>query len=58
MTNLSGSLDIDIWDLIGIWCLEFDISEHFKTRDSVSIDYLYVGYSTVNFHIRDASKIR
>jgi hypothetical protein len=24
--KLFGSLDIEIWDLFGIWCLEFDIS--------------------------------
>ena len=29
MSNLFGSLDIEIWDFIGIWCLKFDISEYF-----------------------------
>ena len=28
MSNLVGSLDIEIWDFIGIWCLEFEISEY------------------------------
>ena len=28
MTNLFGSLVIEIWDFIGIWCLEFEISEY------------------------------
>jgi len=52
MTNLFGSLDIDIWDFIGIWCLGFDISEYLNTRDSVSKDYLSIEYSTVKFHTR------
>ena len=51
MTNLFGSLDIEIWDFLGIWCLEFDISEYLNTRDSVSIDYRSIGYSTVKFHM-------
>jgi hypothetical protein len=29
MSNLFGSLDIKIWDFIGIRCLTFDISEYF-----------------------------
>jgi hypothetical protein len=44
MTNLFGSLDIDIWDFIGIClpavflagCLEFEISEYLITRDRSS----------------------
>ena len=38
--ELFGSLEIEIWDLLGIWCLEFDISEHPNTRDSISKDDL------------------
>ena len=57
MPNLFGSLDINILDLLGIWCLEFDISEHFNTRDSISKDYLSVGYSTVMFHTRDVTSV-
>jgi hypothetical protein len=49
MTNLFGSLDIEIWDFIGIWDLGFDISEYFNTRDSISKDYFSIGYSTVKF---------
>jgi hypothetical protein len=52
MTNLFGSLDIEIWDFIGIWCLEFDISEYLNNRDSIFKDYLSIGYSTVKFHTR------
>ena len=52
MTNLFGSLVIELLDFIGIWCLKFDISEHFNTRDSISIDYLSIGYGTVKFHKR------
>jgi len=52
MTNLFGSLDIDILDFIGIWCLGFDISEYLNTRDSDSKDYLSIEYSTVKFHTR------
>jgi len=47
MTNLFESLDIEIWDFIGIWSLEFDISEYLNTRDSIFKDYLSIGYSTV-----------
>ena len=50
MTNRLGSLDIDIWDFIGIWCLEFEISEYLNTRDSVTKDDLSIGYHTVKFH--------
>ena len=57
MTNLFGSLDSDIWDFIGIWCLEFDISEYLNTRDAVSKDDLSVRYRSVEFHIWD-SRIR
>ena len=52
MTNLFGSLDIEILDFIGIWCLEFEISEVLNTRDIISKDYPYIEYSTVKFHIR------
>jgi hypothetical protein len=50
MPNLFGSLDIDIWDFIGIWRLEFEISEYLNTRDSISKDDLSIGYRTVKFH--------
>jgi hypothetical protein len=33
MSNLFGSLDIEVLDFIGIWCLEFDISEYLNTHD-------------------------
>ena len=52
MTDLFGSLDIEIWNFIEIWCLEFDISKYLNTWDSVFKDYLSIGYRTVNFHIR------
>jgi hypothetical protein len=52
MTNLFGSFDIEILDLIESWCLVFEISEHFNTRDSISEDYSSIEYSTVKFHIR------
>jgi len=52
MPNLFGSLDIDIWDFIGIWCLEFEISEVLNTRDSISKIAFLFGYSTVKFHMR------
>ncbi|MEN8690817.1 MAG: hypothetical protein AB1Z20_12000, partial [Desulfobacterales bacterium] len=41
--NLFGSLDIEIWDFTGIWCLEFEISDYLNTRDSISKDYLSIG---------------
>ena len=31
MSNLFGSLDIEILDFIGIWCLAFDISKYPNT---------------------------
>ena len=40
-----------IWDFIGIWGLEFEISEYPNTRDSISIDDLSIGYSTVTLHV-------
>jgi hypothetical protein len=52
MTNLFGSLDIEIWGFLGSWCLEVDISEYLNTRDSVSRDYRFIGDSTVEFHMR------
>ena len=52
MTNLFGSLDIEIWDFIEIWCLGFEISEVLNTRDIIYRDYPSIEYSTVKFHIR------
>ena len=52
MSNLFGSLDIGIWDFIGIWCLEFEISEFLNTWESISKDDLSIGYSTIKFHTR------
>ena len=52
MSNLFGSLAIDIWDFIGIWRLEFEISEFLNTRESIFKEDLSVGYSIVKFHIR------
>jgi len=57
MTNLFGSLDIDIWDFVGIWCFEFDISEYLNTRYGVSKDDLSVGCRTVKFHTRFVPKV-
>jgi hypothetical protein len=31
MSNLFGSLDIEILDFIGLWCLAFDISKYPNT---------------------------
>ncbi len=50
MSKLFGSLDIEIWDSIGIWCLEFEIFEYLNTRDSIFRDDLSIGYSTVKCH--------
>jgi hypothetical protein len=36
MTNLFGSLDIDISVFIGIGHLGFEIAEFFNTRESIS----------------------
>jgi hypothetical protein len=52
MTSLFGSLDIDIWDFIGIWCLEFEISEYLNARDSIYKDYPSIGHSTIKDHMR------
>jgi hypothetical protein len=60
MSNLFGSLDIELWDFIGIClpavllagCLEFEFSEYHNTRDAVFKDYLSIVYSTVKFHTR------
>ena len=49
MTNLFRSLDNEIWDIIGIWFLEFDFFKYINIRDSISKDYISIGYSTVNF---------
>ena len=38
MTNRLSSLEIDIWDLIEIWCVGFEISEILNTRDIISKD--------------------
>ena len=40
MSNLFGSLDIEIWDFIEICCLDFEISEYLHTRESVCKNYL------------------
>jgi hypothetical protein len=32
MINRLSSLEIDSWDFIEIWCLEFEISEILNTR--------------------------
>jgi hypothetical protein len=58
MSNLFRSLDIEIWDFIGIClpavllagCLEFEISEYLNTRESIFKNYLFIGYSTVKFY--------
>jgi hypothetical protein len=50
MTNLFGSLDIDIWVFIEIWCLVFEISEVLNTRDIIPKDYPSIEYSTDNFY--------
>jgi hypothetical protein len=47
-----GSLDIEIWGFLGIWCLEFEISEYLNTPDSISKDYPSIGYGAVKFHKR------
>ena len=52
MTNLFGLLDIEVLDLIEIWCLRFEISEVLNTRDFIFNDYPSIEYSTVKFHIR------
>ena len=52
MTNLFGSLDIGIWDFIGIWRLGFEISEYLNTWDIIPKDYPSIEYSTVKFHAR------
>ena len=50
MSNLIGSLDFEIWDFIGIWCLIFDISEYLNTRESIFKDYLSIrGIVPLNF---------
>ena len=43
---------VKIWDFIGLWCLEFEISEYLNTREGILRDYLSIGYSTVKFHTR------
>jgi hypothetical protein len=51
MTNLFGSLDIEIWDLFGIWCFEFDISAYPDARDGIFKKCLSIGHSTAEFYI-------
>jgi hypothetical protein len=50
ISNLLGSLDIEIWDLIGIWCLGFEISEYLNIRGSMAHNYISIEHSTVKFH--------
>ena len=52
MTNLFGSLDIEILDFLDIWCLGFEISEYLNTWDIIPKDYTSIEYSTVKFHTR------
>ena len=47
--NLFEPLDIEIWDFIGIWCLEFEISEYLNTPEQ--FNDVFIGYSTIKFHI-------
>ena len=49
MTNLFGSLDVEIWDLLGIWCVEFEISDYLSSQDIFYKDYLSTGHGTVKF---------
>ena len=41
-TNLFGSLDIEIWNFIEIWCFEFEISGYLNTRYIISKKYLSI----------------
>ena len=50
MTNLFGSLDIEILDFLDIWCLGFEISKVLNTRDIISKDFPSIEYSTIKFH--------
>ena len=52
LPHLFRSLDIEIWDFLGIRCLGFEISKVLNTRDIISKDYPYIEYSTVKFHKR------
>jgi len=52
MTNLLGSLDIEVLYLIEIWCLRFEISEVLNTWDFIFYDYPSFEYSTVKFDTR------
>jgi hypothetical protein len=52
MTNLFGSLDIEIWDFLEICCLEIEISEVLNTRDIVSKNGPSIEYSTVKLHTK------
>ena len=52
MTNLFGSLDSKILDFLDIWCLGFEISEVFNTRDIIPKDYPSIEYGIVKFHTR------
>ena len=31
-SSMFWSLNIDVWDFIGIWCLKFEISQYLKTQ--------------------------
>jgi hypothetical protein len=48
MTNLFGSLEIGIWDFLGIWRLKIEISENPNTRDRIPNDYPSNEYKTLN----------
>ena len=52
MTNLFGSLDIEIWNLFVFWCLGFEISEVLNTRDIVSMDSPSIQCRIIKFNIR------
>ena len=46
------SLDIDIWNFIGIWCLEFEIYQHVNTPWNFSQNCLSIGNGFKNQLIR------
>jgi hypothetical protein len=52
MTNLFGFLDIGVWDLLGIWCLDIEISEVLNTRNIIFKNDPSIEHSTVKFHTR------
>jgi hypothetical protein len=43
--------DKPVW-VIGVWCLEVNISDDLNTRDRIFKDYLSIGYCTVKFQAR------